>query len=160
VTIVGITGHSNLTDDSYPPVRDALREGLRPHRDGLVGISCIARGPDQIFADLVLELDGALELVLPAADYLAGTRDPADRKRCDGYVAAARSTTTMPFETSGPAAYLAASRYLINHCDLLLAVWDGAPATGSGGTAEAVAYARERSVAVTVVWPSDARRKH
>jgi alpha-D-ribose 1-methylphosphonate 5-triphosphate synthase subunit PhnL len=66
----------------------------------------------------------------------------------------------MPFETSGPEAYLAASRHLIDHCDLLLAVWDGAPATGSGGTAEAVDYAREHGVAVTVAWPSSARRKH
>src|SRR5262249_19847988 len=31
----------------------------------------------------------------------------------------------------------------VNHCDLLLAVWDGEPARGRGGTAEIVAYARE-----------------
>ncbi|MGH3585569.1 MAG: hypothetical protein ACRDQ0_04530 [Pseudonocardia sp.] len=41
---------------------------------------------------------------------------------------------------------------------LLLAVWDGAPPTGSGGTAEAVAYAREQGVAVVVVWPAGVRR--
>ncbi|TQM10189.1 hypothetical protein [Pseudonocardia kunmingensis] len=159
MTIVGITGHSNLSGDSYPTVRHALLDHLGPLRDDLIGMSCIARGPDQIFADLVLELGGTLDVVLPAADYLSGIPDPVDRERCDGYLAAARTTVTMPFETSGAPAYLAASRYLIDRCDVLMAVWDGAPPTGSGGTAEAVGYARERGVAVTVVWPPGARRR-
>lgn len=158
MTTVGITGHSNLSADSYDRVHHALREQLRPYRDGLVGISCIARGPDQIFADTVLEMGGALEIVLPAADYLTGIRDAIDRKRCDDYLAAARSTVTMPFETSGASAYLAASRYLIDRCDRLVAVWDGASPTGSGGTAEAVAYAREAGVAVEVIWPAGTHR--
>jgi hypothetical protein len=64
----------------------------------------------------------------------------------------------MPHKTSGPAAYLCASQYLIDRCDLLLAVWDGSPATATGGTAEAVKYARERGRPLVLVWPHGAQR--
>jgi hypothetical protein len=153
-----MTGHTNLTSRSIELVRHELLDALRPHASDLVGLTCLARGADQAFADAVLELGGALEVVVPAADYFTGISDPVSRERCDAYLAAAASTVTMPFETSGSSAYLAASEYLIDRCDLLLAVWDGAPATGSGGTADAVAYARERRRSITIVWPEGAQR--
>ncbi len=61
----------------------------------------------------------------------------------------------MDFEKSGPAAYFAASRYLVDHCDVLIAVWDGST---SSGTADAVAYARDRDRQIIVVWPDGAER--
>jgi hypothetical protein len=158
MTVVGVTGHSNLTDRSVELVHQELLDLLRPRANDLVGLTCLARGADQVFADAVLELGGSLEVVVPASDYFTGISDPVSRKRCDAYLDAANSAVTMPFETSGPAAYLNASQYLIDHCDLLLAVWDGSPATSTGGTADAVAYARERGRSIVVVWPDGARR--
>jgi hypothetical protein len=38
-------------------------------------------------------------------------------------------------------AYEAVGRFVVRHCDLLLAVWDGKPSNGRGGTAEIVHYA-------------------
>ncbi|MFH9861330.1 hypothetical protein [Streptomyces sp. NPDC017202] len=40
----------------------------------------------------------------------------------------------------------------------LLAVWDGKPARGYGGTADVVAYAERTGVAVRVLWPDGASR--
>ena len=156
--VVGITGHSNLTEGSIDLVRRELLDLLRPHAEDLVGVTCLARGADQAFADAVLELGGTLDVVVPASDYFTGIPDPASRRRCEAYLDAAASTVTMSYGTSGPAAYLAASHHLIDRCDLLLAVWDGVPATGSGGTADAVVYARERGRSIVVVWPEGARR--
>jgi len=65
---------------------------------------------------------------------------------------------TMRYENAGAAAYLAASQYLIDRCDLLVAVWDGSPPTGSGGTADAVAYAREQGRSTVRVWPAGTQR--
>lgn len=158
MAVVGVTGHSNLTDRSIDLVRRELLDLLRPRANDLVGLTCLARGADQAFADAVLELGGALEVVIPASDYFAGICDPASRERCEVYLDAAASTVTMPYETSGPAAYLSASQHLIDRCDLLLAVWDGSPVTCSGGTADAVAYARDRGRSIVVVWPEGARR--
>jgi hypothetical protein len=158
MAVVGVTGHANLTDRSVELVHQKLLDLLRPRAEDLVGMTCLARGADQVFADAVLELGGALEVVIPASDYFTGISDPVSRERCEAYLGAAASTVTMPYESSGPPAYLSASRYLIDHCDLLLAVWDGSPATGSGGTADAVAYARDRGRSIAVVWPEGARR--
>jgi hypothetical protein len=41
---------------------------------------------------------------------------------------------------------------------VLLAVWDGTPSQGVGGTADVVAFAGERGVPTTVVWPPGSRR--
>lgn len=158
MAIVGVTGHCNLTDPTIELVRRALLDVLTPRSAGLVGMTCLARGADQLFADVVLELGGALEVVIPAADYFTGISDPVSRERCTAHLDAAASTVTMPYETSGPVAYFAASRYLIDRCDLLVAVWDGAPATGGGGTADAVAYARECGRSIVVLWPDGAQR--
>jgi hypothetical protein len=157
MAVVGVTGHSNLTDRSVGLVHDEILDLLRPRANDLVGMTCLARGADQVFADAVLELGGALEVVIPASDYFTGISDPV-RERCGAYLDAAASTVTMPYETSGPPAYLKASQYLIDRCDLLIAVWDGSPATGSGGTADAVAYARERGRSIVIVWPEGAQR--
>ena len=44
---------------------------------------------------------------------------------------------------------------MVEHADVLIAVWDGRPARGMGGTADAVAYARQRGV--PVLWVHAAR---
>lgn len=40
-------------------------------------------------------------------------------------------------------AFLAAGRYIVDHCAVLFAVWDGLPAGAMGGTGDIVAYARQ-----------------
>ena len=37
-------------------------------------------------------------------------------------------------------------------------MWDGKPARSYGGTADVVAYARERGTPVRVIWPDGAHR--
>ena len=54
--------------------------------------------------------------------------------------------------------HMAASQLMIDQADKLLAVWDGKPARGYGGTAEIVSYARDTDTPVTVVWPPGATR--
>ena len=53
---------------------------------------------------------------------------------------------------------MAAGRLLVERSDRLIAVWDGLPARGPGGTADVVAYARALSRPVTVLWPQGAHR--
>ncbi|MGW4103078.1 hypothetical protein [Streptomyces sp. NPDC004976] len=55
-------------------------------------------------------------------------------------------------------AYLGAGRWIVDHCDRLIAVWDGRPARGLGGTGNVVANARRTGVPVTVLWEPDVRR--
>jgi hypothetical protein len=147
---IGITGHTNLTSASLEIVGEAVRAalaGVTP--DEMVGVTCLARGADQVFAQVILDLGGTLHVVLPAADYVAEFDTLLDR---------AATVHTMPFPRSGPAAYMAASEHMLARIDTLIAVWDGLPAGGYGGTADVVRAARDRGLPVTVVWPPGAAR--
>ena len=52
-------------------------------------------------------------------------------------------------------AYEQVGRHVVDHCDVLIAVWDGKPSRGRGGTAEIVAYARERKLPLIIVSSDD-----
>jgi len=52
-----------------------------------------------------------------------------------------------------------ASRVMLERADMLLAVWDGKPARGYGGTADVVQLARDMRKPVVVVWPEGASRE-
>ena len=161
MTVVGITGHSNITPSTAALVRAGMRHILSRHvdngGDGLVGISCLGRGPDQMFAQLVLDLGGRIEAVIPASDY-DQIPDPVSRSRYQGLLDRADAVHRMPYTESGPQAYFAASRDLIQRSDRLIAVWDGEPPDGNGGTADAVEFARRIGRPIVVVWPVEAER--
>lgn len=78
---IGVTGHSNLTPDSVPIVADAIRTALADIGEPITGLSCLARGADQVFARVVLDMGGALEVVLPAADYRERKVKPDNREQ-------------------------------------------------------------------------------
>ncbi len=60
---------------------------------------------------------------------------------------------------SDSTAHMDASKRMITQADRLLAVWDGGPARGHGGTADVVSAAREQRLPVIVIWPRGARRE-
>lgn len=157
---VAITGHMNLAAATVPLVRKALRDALALYTpEELVGISCIAKGADSIFAETILELGGKLEVILPATDYRECKVAPDDADRFDQLVRRASTVQTMPFSTSNRHAYEAANEALIKSCDTLIAVWDGRSPVDRGGTAAVVDAAESQGVPVRIVWPEGARRE-
>lgn len=156
MTIVGVTGHSNLSADTTGLVyREILEYLARLDAAVLTGVTCLARGADQVFADAVLDLGGTLEVMVPAQDYFDRITDTEARARCDRYLAQAVATHALPYQIAGHDAYLAASKKLIERCELLIAVWDGSQASGTG---DAVAHARESGRETVVIWPEGAQR--
>jgi hypothetical protein len=77
----------------------------------------------------------------------------------DDLISAASNVERLPFVESTEEAHMAAGQALVDRSELVLAVWDGAPARGFGGTADIVAYAHQRGVPVEVVWPPGASRE-
>jgi hypothetical protein len=155
---IGITGHSNLAPESVPLVAAELRNVLSEYGAPMVGVSCLARGADQVFARVVLELGGHLEVVLPAADYRERKVKPDNREEFETLIGQATAVRVLPFETSNRDAYAAANDDVLGGADVLVAVWDGAPPDGKGGTGDTVQAARTRGVPVVVVWPEGAQR--
>lgn len=155
---IGITGHANLTPDTVPLVTAVLREALGRIDSPLVGVTCLARGADQLFAAVVLEFGGRLEVVLPAADYRDRKVEPEDAPLFDELIGRASAVRIMPFPRADQTAYLAASEVVISGVDELLAVWDGCEDNRAGSTADVTRIARARGVSVTVLWPEGAQR--
>jgi hypothetical protein len=155
---IGITGHSNLTPESVPLVAAELRTVLSERSEPLVGLSCLARGADQVFARVVLELGGRLDVVLPAVDYRERKVKPDNRNDFEDLIGQAATVRVLPFEVSNRDAYAAANDEVLAEVDELVAVWDGTPPDGKGGTADTVETARARDIPVVVVWPRGATR--
>ena len=156
---VGVTGHMNLSKESVPVVAGAIRDYLLTlDTASLVGVSCLARGSDSLFAEVVIEVGGQLEVVLPSTNYRETKVKPDHAPQFDRLLSKANEVKTMPFDTANRDAYVAANEAVFSSVDQLVAVWDGHPSPDRGGTAGAVEEARERGVAVHVIWPNGASR--
>lgn len=125
----------------------------------LVGVSCLAKRADTVFAEAVLAVGGRLVVVVPSRDCRRSTVEPAHGGSYDRLLAAAEEVVALPCATADRHAYEAANAVLAQRADRLVAVWDGAPPGGKGGgTADAVREARAAGIPVDVVWPSGAAR--
>lgn len=155
---VGITGHRGLGEPTERMVKAALRQELGAFEAAdLCLVSCIADGPDSWAADAALEHGGRIEVVIPAARYRQGLPEE-HHATYDRLLAAAADVHGTGMAESTEQAHMAGSEILVRLVDRLIAVWDGRPARGYGGTGDVVEYARRMGVPVTVVWPDGASR--
>jgi hypothetical protein len=155
---IAITGHRGLPAATERRVDQAIREQLAAYAGSdLVGISNLADGADQLFAQAVLDAGGQLEVIVPAAQYRDGLPESA-HAAYDSLLSKAAKVDRLDRVESTEDAHMEASSAMLATADRLFAVWDGKPARGYGGTADVVAEARQRGVAVTVIWPDGASR--
>jgi hypothetical protein len=153
---IAISGHRGLPARVQALTDQAIRTALNG-LDEVTGVSCLADGPDQIFARAVLDLGGQIEAVVPAALYRDGL--PVDaHAEYDRLLARAVTVHRLPFTQSTSESHMAASELMLTLADQLWAVWDGQPARGYGGTADVVAAARAKALPVHVIWPHGAYR--
>lgn len=156
---IGVTGHRldrvsrKHLEHLTPEVRRLLARlaGRSPAPARLWLASALADGSDQHLAALALEAGWSLHAVLP---FEAGVceRDlaaPAARQRFRHLLARAAHVTELAGPRDRPAqAYRQLGDAVIQGSDLLMAVWDGEPARGPGGTGEVVGEALRRHVPV------------
>ncbi|EKX67415.1 hypothetical protein PV416_37795 [Streptomyces ipomoeae] len=157
VTRIGITGHRVIPDAALPVVRSGIRAELRGIASARV-LSSLAEGADQMFAEIALEYGIPLTAVIPATDYEAHLGDDRVKASYRRLLKCSAERVELPYERTHDEAYYAAGRYIVDHADRMLAVWDGAPSRGLGGTADIVDYARHTGVPVTVLWSPGVRR--
>jgi hypothetical protein len=138
-------------------VDEAVRAALSRQAADVTGLSLLADGADQIVARALLDLGGQIEAVIPATRYRQGL-PPGAWPEYDLLLARAQRVHRLDFTDSTSEAHMAASEFMLRQADELLAIWDGKPARGYGGTADVVACARESGIPVQVIWPAGARR--
>jgi hypothetical protein len=138
--IYGITGHQEREGIDWDWVRARIHDELAKGGTPLRGLSSLARGADQVFAQELVALDGKLTVIVPKEGYetlFHGDSLLEYRKLLN-----VATVEHMPTAADDEAAFLAAGLRVANECEVLIAVWDGEIAQGSGGTADIVEHAK------------------
>lgn len=157
MTVVGITGHMNLTTQTRALVAPELVSLLASLDGPLVGYTSLAAGADQMFAWSVLALGGDIVFVRPC-DGIEDTVPAEARGSFRAARAAAVREVPMPFHAPSSEAYLAAGLYVADEADVLIAIWDGGVSGGKGGTADIVEHRMATGGRLDVLWPPGALR--
>lgn len=130
----------------------------------LTAVSSLAEGADRLVARAVLDRPGGrliALLPLPPEDYVRDFAEAGSVEEFNDLLAAADEVEVisprLDDDPSREAAYERAGLAVLEHCDRLLALWDGAPARGRGGTADLVGSARSCGRPVEVVSVERAR---
>jgi tetratricopeptide (TPR) repeat protein len=160
-SVAAFTGHmvdvpgratSRFPSSKVVAVRKAIAECLKKYNIGF-GFSSAARGSDLIFVEELKQIGGHLRVFLPfPRDQFKKTSvgygwDEGFDRALQG-VEVKVLLQELPSEDQEPAAYAACNRKILEEAvakaklldeePLLIAVWNGNPADGAGGTADAV----------------------
>lgn len=154
---IGVTGHRSLPEDPALAARveDAVRRlvAMAEGAPCLVVVSALAPGADRLVAETVLREPGAeLEALLPMPPDQCEQDFPEPELRAEfrELLHRAREIDVVPSTGSRRANFESAGLAMLDRIDVLLALWDGEPARGQGGTAQIVAHAEARGL--PVVW--------
>ncbi len=180
---VGVTGHIALEPTQLEALAETVRsvlEGLRravveapaglgldaqaPPRLALV--SPLAAGADQLVAEEALALGYELHAPVPflvsdvERDFEGDPGSLASFRRLLGRASRVLELGAERAEkgsTTRARGYETVGWVVLSQSDLLLAIWDGQPARGRGGTAEVVALALEAGMPVIEIAPATPR---
>ena len=171
VLSVGVTGHRaevlpasgvaglraqiratlELIERSGANLLEIERDCFAPGPCRLRFVSPIADGADQIAAEVALDLGWELQTILPfdRSAYRSSLGNEDARRRFDELLGRSASLLELPGNPhNGLDAYVMTGRATVAHCDVLIAVWDGLPPRGRGGTGEVVQLALSRGTAI------------
>jgi hypothetical protein len=157
VTKIGATGHQNIPPEAGPYVTATVREAVRTLHEPRLLFTSLAAGADQLVAEILLEEGGSIHAILPSAGY-EDTLQGHDLVSYRNLLARAEEVERLDFPAPSEEAYWAAGQAVVDRCDILIAVWDGLPSRGLGGTADAVRYANQQGKDVRVIWPGGVAR--
>jgi hypothetical protein len=146
---IAITGHRSLSNEQNVQREIALSlEYFKTIDSNIVCYSALAEGADTLFADEAIKAGLPLQIYLPfeLAEYekdfsaagLVKMRKLVSQSKNSCIIVSQKPITNREERN---AAYLVTGKALVNSCDILLAVWDGRTASGTGGTAEIVSHA-------------------
>jgi hypothetical protein len=163
---VGVTGHRKLGADPLKwwfvsaqctRLLDRFQALAQFRQAEVVAYSALAIGADQLFAEAALGLGIPLVGIIPFTDY-PDDFDGADRDRFEDLLCRCREVERLPYKGRSNRAYFDAGKRVVNAVDYVVAVWDGRPAGGTGGTADVVGYAGKKGRPVFRIDPGAAGR--
>jgi hypothetical protein len=150
---IGFTGHRALGDEAK--CRKAILDFLERRRtssSGLVyGISSVAAGGDLLFAESCIQLALPLCVLLPLpVEEFRKDFDEVNWSRAEQVLRKAASVEVAGDSQSREECYYECGIETVLQSRLLLALWDGGPSQGLGGTEDVVSFAK--GLGRLVVW--------
>ena len=147
---VGVSGHRDLIDVNVlsRAVDQALEKILAAyHAESMRVVSPLAEGADRLVAQRAMDGYGA-QLIVPIpferSMYMRDFESRASKKEFRDLIGLAEEVIELPEQESREASYYAVGLCVLDHCDVLITIWDGKPARGGGGTAQIVEEARRQ----------------
>src|ERR1035437_748245 len=140
---VAVTGHQNLGDNKTLNWIETQLEFTIKQINIDEGYCCLAIGADQLFAEIILRNKIPLIVIIPSHNY----QNTFDNFHINNYkllLNSASKKIQLEYNNPTETAFFEASKLMLTHCDLLIAIWNKHhPAKGFGGTADVVKYAKE-----------------
>lgn len=164
---VGVTGHrlNQLPEAERPRlartiaramdrIEAAAKVGAKREPVRMTMVSGLAEGADRYAAHAALERDWGLTAALAFRPQRFIKDFETPESKAEFRALLAQSKVVQP---EGRGSYLAAGEIILDRADVLIALWNGAPPKGAGGTADVAA--RALALGRPVLWiPVEARR--
>ncbi len=153
---VGVTGHRELSDvpkleQAVVSVLDQVASKVRTRHTPLIYrvVSPLAEGADRLVARTVLKRDESADLVAPLPfskdRYLKDFETHDSKTEFNHFIQDLPKSHIWVSASQGLSdeeCYRLVGHDVVDHSDVLIALWDGLPARGAGGTASIICYAR------------------
>lgn len=157
---VGLTGHRHLKNEEA--VRALIHQEMEAFMGKahgcLLGCSSAAIGADTLFAETCAALNVPWKALLP----FSPAEFKNDFNESQWSHASELLKGAVEIEISGSAdgrtaAYLRCGLRTVDEADVMIAVWNGLPARGVGGTGDVVRYARQEKKPLILIHPENLR---
>lgn len=161
--IVAVTGHRpdklwgyDLKHPKYKCLHDTMVNFLQSYNVTYC-ISGMALGVDTVFAVATLNYkktnkNTILECAIPCLNH-SSKWIPESQKLYNTILSKADVITQVSNEVYQPYLMQKRNEYMVDKCEVLLAIWDGS----SGGTGNCVNYARKKNKEIVILKPSEIR---
>ena len=143
-TVIGFTGHRNIADPAaVSRMIGAAIDQLEAPGVSLLAVCSAARGGDTLFIEETIRRSIPFVIILPFSMERFRKDFEADAwERLQLLMRQALRVEHLDGQCGDDEAYMEAGVGTIDRANVVIAVWEGEPARGLGGTADVVAYAR------------------
>jgi fumarate reductase subunit D len=166
--LIGFTGHRSGYDEAV--IRPALVKVLTDLKERAQKVggqaelyASVAEGGDTLCVEVARELEMPVHLLLPLeeGEFEKDFSSSAAWKRSQAQLTIARqrpgrdSEHLVSGEATRPECYFNQAIHMLDAVDVVVALWDGQPSRGLGGTAQVIAQAREIGTLVVQIASTD-----